>query len=260
MAERIEAKVWKYWFESEEVENMRMNRLIYMACVLDPRCKVGYLSWMLEAMYGKTKGEALTEEVSEEMAQMFEVYKVKYAPPPSKSTVQITTIENTINVGCTSSETVFMGGRFEAEFQKRRKEALERRIRNSTELDIYLRDLRDAINEDDDDQKFDILKWWSRYSVRYPILSKMVKDILAVPISSVSSEAAFSCGDRVLSPFKSSLNATTVEALICAENWIRYPDSDVIDDKEDDREQFDYENVNNTRHTLMESQSTSERS
>ncbi|CAI0382017.1 unnamed protein product, partial [Linum tenue] len=53
---------------------------------------------------------------------------------------------------------------------------------------------------------------------------------------------------------------TTVEALICAENWIRYPDSDVIDDKEDDQEQFDYENVNNTCHTLMESQSTSERS
>ncbi|CAN0846306.1 Putative AC transposase [Linum grandiflorum] len=47
----------------------------------------------------------------------------------------------------------------------------------------------------------------------------MAKDILAVPISTVASESCFSTGGRVLDDFKSSL--TIVEALICAEDWLR---------------------------------------
>ncbi|CAI0433589.1 unnamed protein product, partial [Linum tenue] len=136
------------------------------------------------------------------------------------------------------------------------KEQLQKGVRGSSELDIYLRDVDDAINEDDDDKKFNILKWWSRNSVRYPVLSEMVRDILAVPISSVASESAFSCGGRVLSPFRSSLNSNIVEALICAEDWIRYEcgkNSGQVDDKEEDQEQIDYERVTSTFEARMES-------
>ncbi|CAI0444249.1 unnamed protein product, partial [Linum tenue] len=39
MAEKVEEKVQKYWFESCVVneKNMKVNHLIYIACVLDPR-------------------------------------------------------------------------------------------------------------------------------------------------------------------------------------------------------------------------------
>ncbi|KAF7812638.1 zinc finger BED domain-containing protein RICESLEEPER 2-like [Senna tora] len=37
----------------------------------------------------------------------------------------------------------------------------------------------------------------------------------------VSLESAFSTGGRVLDPFRSSLNPTTVEALVCAQNCLR---------------------------------------
>ena len=56
---------------------------------------------------------------------------------------------------------------------------------------------------------------------RFPILSHMVKDILAVPISTVASESAFSTGGRVLDYFRSSLTPKIVEALICTQNWLR---------------------------------------
>ncbi|CAI0417561.1 unnamed protein product, partial [Linum tenue] len=75
MANRIEAKVRKYWFEhdeEEEEENLKINRLVYIACVLDPRRKLAYLSFMLDAMYGKSKGEALVKEVTADMTDMFE--------------------------------------------------------------------------------------------------------------------------------------------------------------------------------------------
>ncbi|KAF7815256.1 zinc finger BED domain-containing protein RICESLEEPER 2-like [Senna tora] len=74
---------------------------------------------------------------------------------------------------------------------------------------------------------FDILKWWKSKTVKHPILSRIARDVLAIPISTVSSEYAFSTGGRVLDPFRSSLNPTTVESLICAQNWLRTPKKEI---------------------------------
>ncbi|KAG6430512.1 hypothetical protein SASPL_108582 [Salvia splendens] len=60
--------------------------------------------------------------------------------------------------------------------------------------------------------------WWKKHVGRYLIMSEMAKDIMAIPISSVASEAAFSTRGRVLSQFISSLTPNMVGALICAED------------------------------------------
>ena len=57
----------------------------------------------------------------------------------------------------------------------------------------------------------------------------MARDILAIPISIVSFEYAFSTGSRILDSFRSSLSPTTVEALICAQNWLRSTKQNVND-------------------------------
>lgn len=49
----------------------------------------------------------------------------------------------------------------------------------------------------------------------------MARDVLAIQVSTVASESAFSTGGRVLDPFRSSLNPVMVQALICCQNWIR---------------------------------------
>nr|KAJ0218089.1 hypothetical protein LSAT_V11C300138680 [Lactuca sativa] len=47
-------------------------------------------------------------------------------------------------------------------------------------------------------------------------------DVLAIPISTVASEATFSAGGRVIDPYRSSLAPHTVEKLICGGDWIRH--------------------------------------
>lgn len=73
--------------------------------------------------------------------------------------------------------------------------------------------------EDMTAKNFDILNWWKVNSSRYKVLFQVAKDVLAVPISTVASESAFSTGGRILDPFRSSLSPKMVEAINCLKNW-----------------------------------------
>ena len=53
--------------------------------------------------------------------------------------------------------------------------------------------------------KFEILGWWKANSNRYQVLSKLARDVLAVPVSTIASELVFSIRGRILDPFRSSL-------------------------------------------------------
>jgi len=74
---------------------------------------------------------------------------------------------------------------------------------------------------EEDSKKFDILAWWKGQSSRFPILSTLARDVLAIPISTVASESAFSTGGRILDDFRSSITPFMIEALVCTQNWLR---------------------------------------
>ena len=56
-----------------------------------------------------------------------------------------------------------------------------------SDLDLYLSEL--VIEEEGE---FDILRWWKLNSKRFPLISRMARDILTIPISTVASEYASS--------------------------------------------------------------------
>lgn len=68
---------------------------------------------------------------------------------------------------------------------------------------------------------FNILNWWKENSERYKILSIIAKDVLAIQVSTVASESAFSTSGRILDPFRSSLSPEMVEALVCTQSWLK---------------------------------------
>ncbi|KAL0446302.1 UNVERIFIED_CONTAM: putative AC transposase, partial [Sesamum latifolium] len=68
-------------------------------------------------------------------------------------------------------------------------------------------------------QTFSILDWWKTNSPKLPILAKIARGILALPATTVASEAAFSVGGRVVQS-RACLLSDVVEALVVADDWI----------------------------------------
>ena len=89
-------------------------------------------------------------------------------------------------------------------------------IHVKSELDHYLEESVMTRTLD-----FDVLSWWKTNELKYPALQLMARDILAIPVSTVASESAFSMSGRVITPHRSRLSHDTLEALMCAQNWLR---------------------------------------
>ncbi|GJR86994.1 zinc finger BED domain-containing protein RICESLEEPER 2 [Tanacetum coccineum] len=99
------------------------------------------------------------------------------------------------------------------------------------ELKKYLKEPRLELEDDED---FDILTWWKINSPRFPIVSRMAKDILCIQVSIVAFESAFSASGRVLDPYRNSLAPNIVEALVCTQDWIRTSSRNITMDKLED--------------------------
>ena len=52
------------------------------------------------------------------------------------------------------------------------------------------------------------------------LLQRIASDILVIPITTVTSEFAFSTSGRLLSPHRSRFHPETIEAIMCAQNWL----------------------------------------
>ncbi|KAJ3707570.1 hypothetical protein LUZ61_011275 [Rhynchospora tenuis] len=87
-----------------------------------------------------------------------------------------------------------------------------------SELEQYLTEPLDATALD---ASFDILAWWKLKVTVYPVMARLARDILAVPASTVTSESTFSTSGRTLSTVRNSLNNESLQALICAQDWLR---------------------------------------
>jgi len=86
---------------------------------------------------------------------------------------------------------------------------------NASELVSYLD--CDTVNQLDDD--FNILNWWHQHKLTYSVLSIMTKDVLTVPVSTISSESTFSMTGRIIEERRRKLKPEMVKMLTCIKDW-----------------------------------------
>jgi len=111
-----------------------------------------------------------------------------------------------------------------------------------TELDRYLKtprvkDVRDP------------LQWWMDNKSFYPRLSRMAKDFLVIPASSVAVERVFSKGRLLISHVRNRLSAQSTRALLCLGYWskmgfVKPDDMKALPDEEDDLDSEVWSNTN----------------
>uniref|UniRef100_A0A3Q7HQR6 HAT C-terminal dimerisation domain-containing protein n=1 Tax=Solanum lycopersicum TaxID=4081 RepID=A0A3Q7HQR6_SOLLC len=170
MALGIKEKFKKYWGTPE-----KMNKMIFIASVLHPRNKFVYVSFALEELLGEETGNVVNTKVEAYLRDLFANICNGISQNVSKNSL-----------------------RTKLHMKKQKNDSGSLSVK--CELDKYL--FEDQEPESGD---FDILSWWKVNSPRFPVLSQLARDVLAIPMSSVASKCAFSTGSRILDPFRSSL-------------------------------------------------------
>ncbi|KAK9902314.1 hypothetical protein M0R45_001735 [Rubus argutus] len=215
VATSMKAKFDKYWGSFESV-----NKIIMIANVLDPRYK---LQWATKALIQVNASAEVIQSISAKLKgilmRMYDEYKSK---------------EGISNQENAESDIVLEGVDVEGldEVTKAcfRERLAERTESISNEVYQYLSDKYVNLLA----KNFEVSAWWKLNQSAYPVLSKLAKDILAIPCSTVPSENAFSLGSRVVDPFKASLTPKMVEALVCSSDWLRADPPSFYDDPTED--------------------------
>ncbi|KAL8138027.1 hypothetical protein V2J09_004028 [Rumex salicifolius] len=84
-----------------------------------------------------------------------------------------------------------------------------------SEVEAYFDEIKENPNKD-----LDVLSWWKTNALKFPSLSRMARDILSIPITTIASDSAFSMRSRVITRWRSSLHKETVEALLTTRSWL----------------------------------------
>ncbi|KAL4281262.1 hypothetical protein GQ457_03G008280 [Hibiscus cannabinus] len=207
MARQMKLKFDKYW---KNVNNV--NVLMFIALLLDPRHKLRYVEWIIRRSYDPSDSYDLCHRIKSTLASLFDFYASSH---PSSTQTRSSSFNPYSSAHDGEGEIRKLKG------TNLRKDyvteiELNDTSETTTELDRYLGDK--CVRDND---SFDILAWWSVQTNNYPILMSMARDILAIPVSTVASESAFSTGRRVLDSFRTSLTPRLVEALVCTQDWVR---------------------------------------
>ena len=165
MVVEMEKKYDKYWGSTDNISLM-----LFVAIVLDLRYRLKYVKFWFKERYEKDKGDAMSS-------------KIRDASSSSSSGTSLSRDSNP-SVGNASLADCIKG------YNNRFKQHLadEDSVESKSELDKYLLES----SEDPDVEDFDILMWWKMNSSRYRVIFQISCDVLAIPVSTVAFESAFS--------------------------------------------------------------------
>ncbi|XP_050251415.1 zinc finger BED domain-containing protein RICESLEEPER 1-like [Quercus robur] len=159
MATKMEAKFEKYWGKGDKI-----NKLLYVAVVLDPRKKMRFLKFSFSEIYGDEVADEMVDLVRNFMDRLNDDYSRVDSPNVVLPSENGRTHMEGNTIGC-SDPYVMVNSRYERFLEAEN-------IGCSNEIEKYLAENCESRR----DVKFEILGWWKANSDRYQELSKMAKD------------------------------------------------------------------------------------
>ncbi|XP_022006810.2 zinc finger BED domain-containing protein RICESLEEPER 2-like [Helianthus annuus] len=214
MVDEMKKKFDKYWGSC--------NLLISIGAVLDPRYKMHLIKFSFKSIYSKEKVDQEIQLVEKCLEELFKEYVEAYKEPNAGSSRSVN--DGSGPSGSRSGSSNFTSSRFGKSI-KTGSAKYHQHIKSvdcvqsaKSELATYLEEGVCIIEQG---VHFDALRWWKDNKLKYKVLSKMAADILAIPITTVASESAFSAGGRVIDPHRSALGTKMVDMLICGADWYR---------------------------------------
>ncbi|XP_074375693.1 zinc finger BED domain-containing protein DAYSLEEPER-like [Apium graveolens] len=201
----LQEKFNKYWNSCILV--------LAVAVIMDPRFKMKLVEFNFSKIYGED-AETWIKVVDEGVHELFVEYIVLSLPPPT----------------------------FVVEDNKGVKKEMSPEDENSDsddflDFEVYISEIAGSQNMKSEldqyleepllprTQKFDVLSWWKLEAQKYPTLSRMACDILCIPVSTVAPESVFDTVTKKMDSYRCSLKPSTVEALICAKDWLQFGSS-----------------------------------
>jgi hypothetical protein len=180
-----------------------MNLMLYIAFVVDPCYKMKILVWWLKRCNGPLWADKIEKRVIELLDRLIEQYSKFQGIVVSQFNATSRSADNT-SLNVVDDDTESAVDKIHNLISQHLEE--ENDLVCKSEVDRYLLDGCKAATKD-----FDVLGWWKINAPKYPIIAAIARDVLAMPISPVASESAFSTGGRILDPFRSTLSPLIVE-------------------------------------------------
>ncbi|XP_039139007.1 zinc finger BED domain-containing protein RICESLEEPER 2-like [Dioscorea cayenensis subsp. rotundata] len=211
IAKEMHEKFDKYWKDC--------SLILAIAVVMDPRFKLKLVEFSFSKIYGEDAARYV-KLVNDAIHELYLEYVAQPLPltPAYVEQEGDTNVTNGNNDNNQSTITVSAGDGL-LDFDIFISETAVTQHTKS-ELDQYLEEaLVPRI------QEFDILNWWKLNNLKYPTLSRMARDVLAIPVSMVSQGSsifAAGTGSCMLDEYRSSLRPDIVEALFCAKDWLQF--------------------------------------
>ncbi|XP_057968491.1 zinc finger BED domain-containing protein DAYSLEEPER-like [Malania oleifera] len=208
LAKQMMEKFDKYWKDCSMV--------LAIAVIMDPRFKMKLVEFSFTKIYGEDAATNI-KIVDDGIHELFLEY-VALPLPLTPTYAEEGTTENAKAEESPGGALLANNGL--SDFDVYIMETSNQQMKS--ELDQYLEEsLLPRV------QEFDILGWWKLNKLKYPTLSQMARDILSVSVSTVPPHSVFDTVSKEMDQYRCSLRPETLEALICAKDWLQHSPSEI---------------------------------
>ncbi|XP_028051833.1 zinc finger BED domain-containing protein RICESLEEPER 1-like [Camellia sinensis] len=185
MAKIMKQKFSKYWGDRSKI-----NLLLYVAVVLDPTKKMVYVEFCFSNLFlgDNKKVEDMVDKVKGCLSYLYSHYVTLY--PSNEKLPSMSEFVNMVEDDDDDPYSL-VDSQFNSYLEGRCTSG------SKSELEQYLPKVEHFTKS----QTFEILDHWKVNATKYRVISQLARDVLAMPISTIASESAFSAGGIFLTHF-----------------------------------------------------------